>query len=223
MGLPPEIISDWDVTNGRLQEFKVLILSNAASLTHDETRAIVSWVRKGGRLLATFGSGYKSTDLDVRTADRLRLQDGGVGGLHELWHDPLSGSFGTDQLAPGVDVLIDRYEGPTACLADAPLVNNVLPYGGQGNLLIQRPDPHDSVLASLVINNPTWTRRAPAILVSTAAAGLVVYFACAPEYLVSKEYGLPATESCPDGQNWVARSKEAQILMECTVQFLLNN
>ena len=219
--VPYEIIHDEDVTRSGLQDFTVLILSNTASLSNDQTRAIALWVRRGGRLLATFGAGYKSTDLDVREADLIKLQEGGVGGLHELWHDPLSGSLTTSHLAPGVDVRIDRYEGPTACLAD--LTDNLLPYGAQGNLLIQRPDPQNSVLASLVIDNPSWTRRAPAIIATKATAGFVVYFAFAPEYLVSKEYDLPKSESCPDGQNWAARSQEAMRLMTCTLQFLLSN
>ena len=220
--IPFDIVTDDDVTSGVLAKYKVLILSNTASLADEESQTIVKWVRAGGRLLATFGSGYKSIAGDAHQADLLKVQEGGTDRLHQLWHDPLSHLFSTDWLSPGVDVSVTRYAGPTACLANS-LTDDVLHYGASGNMLIQRPAASANVLASLAIPDPTWKRNQPAIIVTNATRGLVVYFAFAPEYLVSKEFGLPAPETCLDGQNWAGRSSELVLLMECAVRYLLAN
>ena len=222
-----DIIQDDDVTGGVLAQYPlaqygVLILSNTVSLSDAETKSIASWVRGGGRMVATFGAGYKDILTDLREADSLKLQEGGTGGLHALWHDPLSKLFSSLALDPGVDIRMDSYTGPTACLRGR-LADDTLPYGSQGNLLIQRPLQQDDVLASLVIDNPAWKKRQPAVIVSSAARGLVVYFAFAPEYLVSKEFGLPAPDPCPDGQNWAGRSYAGMALMQGTLQYLLTN
>ncbi len=220
-GISHEIIQDSDITLTRLSGYKVLILSNTASLSDEQTKAISQWVIRGGRLLATFGSGYKEIAADPRQDDGLKLQKGGTSGLHQLWHDPLGKLFSSMWVDPnGLDIRITQYAGPTACLQGS-LTGDVLHYGAFGNMLIQRPLQFQNALGFLMVEN--WTRPAPAILVSTIGRGLVVYYAFAPEYLVSKEFGLPPQPSCPDGQVWAGRSAEARALMLCTVHYLLNN
>src|SRR5439155_6800357 len=54
-----QIIQDGDVTWNGLAPYRLLILSNTASLSDAQITAVKRWVKKGGRLLATFGSGYK--------------------------------------------------------------------------------------------------------------------------------------------------------------------
>lgn len=218
--IPYSFIFDADVLGGKLDQFDLLILSNTASLSNEEERAIDHWVRGGGRLIATFGSGYKSIETDPRQADELKLSKGGTSGLHDLWRDPLSKLFSTMIFTPGVDVRITNYSGPTANLAGQ-LTNDILPYGALGNLLVQRPQDWNGNLGSLII--PGYSKPAPAILVNRAGQGLVIYFSFAPEYMVSKEFNLPANLSCPDGQNWAGRSTKLRILMRDSIQFLLNN
>jgi len=210
-----QIIHDGDVRKEGLAPYRLLILSNTASLSDAQIEAVQKWVKKGGRLLATFGSGYKDIDFDASEGD-LSTREGRPG-LHELWHDPFSALFSTFSFDPAVDVRITRYEGPTACLCGQ-LVDNVLPYGAEGNLLVEQPD---SALASLVVENLNESQ--PAILTNRVDHGRVVYYAFAPEYIVSKEFGLPASETCDDGQNWAGRSEKLQILMRCTINYLLAN
>src|SRR6266566_3277731 len=189
--IPYTIVSDGDIENGRLDNFLLLILSNAVSLSDSEEHAIEHWVRSGGRLLATFGTGYKDVVTDIRQLDALKLQNGGTSGLHSLWHDPISKLVTSQLFAPGIDVHISSYAGPAAGLSGQ-LINNILPYG------------------------------ASAILLTDAGRGTVLYFAFAPEYLVSKEFNLPSTLPCPDGQNWTRRSTQLRILMRDAVLLLLS-
>jgi len=237
-GLPYRIIVDDDVTAAGLADFNLLILSNDASLSDAQAKAIQKWVIGGGRLLATFGSGYKSLASDPRQDDGLKVQEGGTFGLHQLWHDPVGKIFSTLWIDSGVDVNITRYEGPTEDLKGK-LINNVLGYGAEANLLIQRPISHKDVLAFLVIDNPDWKSTTPAIIATKQSKGLVVYFAFAPEYIVYKELeyyhfhpaqlpedwtALPADwPSCDDTQNWSGRSADLRTLMVGTLNYLLNN
>jgi hypothetical protein len=214
------IFHDADVVNGSLADFDLLILSNTVSLSDDQEKTIAAWVRRGGKLIATFGSGYKDVVTDVHQLDQLKLQKGGTDGLHQLWKDPLSKLFTTLAFVPAVDVQITRYEGPTVGLAGQ-LNNGVLPYGASGNLLVQRPFDFWRAYAFLMV--PGYSKPAPAILSADAAHGRVIYFSFAPEYLVSKEFDLPSAFSCPDGQNWAGRSTQLQILMRDTVLYLLNS
>ncbi len=210
-----QIIHDCDVTREGLAPYRLLILSNTASLSDSQIKAVKYWVeKKGGRLLATFGSGYKDIDFDTSEGD-LSTREGP--GLHDLWGDPFSALFSTFSFDPAVDVRITRYEGPTACL-DGQLVNDVLPYGAEGNLLVEQPD---NALASLVIENLNESQ--PGILTNRFGKGRVVYYSFAPEYIVSKEFGLPAPEACDDHQNWAGRSDKLVILMRCTINYLLAN
>src|SRR5438034_4094302 len=122
--IPYTIVSDGDIENGRLDNFLLLILSNAVSLSDSEEHAIEHWVRSGGRLLATFGTGYKDVVTDIRQLDALKLQNGGTSGLHSLWHDPISKLVTSQLFAPGIDVHISSYAGPAAGLSGQ-LINNI--------------------------------------------------------------------------------------------------
>jgi hypothetical protein len=222
--IPFDIIHDADVTDQTLSRYSVLILSNTASLSDDQDKAIQSWVTKGGRLLATFGAGYKSTATDPALTDNLKPAEGHTGGLHDLWQDPLSKVFSSNPLnnGAGTDIQITQYTGPTATLMGQ-LANNILLYGAESNILIQRPENLPGALGFVVLKGGALPHPEPAILLERHAKGLVVYYAFAPEYLVSKEFNLPAFPSCPDGQNWNGRSAEGRILMEGTVRYLLAN
>jgi hypothetical protein len=222
--IPFDIIHDADVSDQVLSNYKLLILSNTASLSDDQQKTIRQWVTEGGRLLATFGSGYKSTVTDPKLPDNLKPAEGGTFGLHDLWQDPMSKVFGSNPLnnGAGTDIQITQYVGPTATLAGK-LSNNILLYGAESNILIQRPENFSGALGFVLLKGATLPHPEPAILLEQHAKGLVVYYAFAPEYLVSKEFNLPVSPSCPDGQNFSGRSAEGRILMEGTVRFLLAN
>ncbi len=102
--------------------YKVLILSNNVALSTAQTDAIRSWVAGGGRLLATFGSGYEATAESTEEALRSRTNKNT---LQQLWQDPLTklvttGSLGMDPPVEGsyppgsVEPIITRLDGPTA-------------------------------------------------------------------------------------------------------------
>ncbi len=223
-----DIIHDSDVTAAGLAPYKLLILSNTALMSDAQTKAVHHWVLRGGRLLATFGSGYKSLANDPRQADGWKEQKGGTFGLHQLWHDPVSKVFSTWWIDPGVDVRITRYEGPTASLKGM-LVDDILHYGGEGNVLVQRPEQHPHVLGFLKIENPEWKATSPAIISTRQAKGRVVYFAFAPEYIVYKELESSGTAEekgwpvCSEGPVWIGRSAECRMLMIGALQYLLTN
>jgi hypothetical protein len=222
MGVPFDTILDGDVSEAGLGKYKLLILSNVASLSDSQIRAVKQWVIRGGRLIATFGTGYKDILADPRQDDGLKLQKGGTTGLHELWQDPANKIFGSNPInnGAGTDVRITQYAGPTECLMNQ-LPGDILPYGAESNILVQRPEQFAGAFGFVVIKNVAVKHPTPAILMSRAAAGLTVYYAFAPEYLVSKEFNLPAAPSCPDGQNWAGRSEKGRLLMRCTIQYLL--
>jgi hypothetical protein len=222
--IPFDLIHDADVNAEALSSYKLLILSNTASLSDDQQKAIEHWVTQGGRLLATFGSGYKSTITDPMLPDNLRPSNGGTVGLHDLWHDPMSKVFGSDALnnGAGTDVRITQYSGPTAALAGK-LSSNILLYGAESNILVHRPLSDTGALGFVILKGASLDHPEPAVVLERHAHGLVVYYAFAPEYLVSKEFNLPAFPACPDGQNFSGRSLEGRILMEGTVRYLLAN
>jgi hypothetical protein len=222
--IPYDTINDADVTEQTLSKYTLLILSNTASLSDDQDKTIQHWVTQGGRLLATFGAGYKTTATDPALPDNLKPAEGHTGGLHDLWHDPLSNVFSSNPLnkGAGTDVQITQYVGPTATLKGQ-LANDILLYGAESNILVQRPENFPGALGFVVLKGAALPHPEPAILLEKHAHGLTVYYAFAPEYLVSKEYDLPAFPSCPDGQNWNGRSAEGRILMEGTVRYLLAN
>jgi hypothetical protein len=226
--LPYDRVYDGDITLRGLAKYDLLILSNNALLSDDQTRAIHQWVLRGGHLLATFGSGYKDLVSDPRQIDGYKMQKGGTFGLHQLWHDPVGKLFSTYWLDAGVDVKITRYDGPTKELATNPaIVDDVLLYRAEANLLIQRPVQHPDVLAFLIIDNPDWKAASPAIISTRQGRGLVVYFAFAPEYIVYKELesdGRAKAEGwpvCLDGGNWEQRSDGPKALMVSALHYLL--
>ena len=237
-GVDYDLIRDENVTASGLSKYKLLILSNAALLSDDQNKAIHQWVLRGGRLLATFGSGYKDLVGDPRQIDGWKEQKGATFGLHQLWHDPVGKLFSTYWIAPAdpsdgvsVNINVTRLEGPTAGLS-----LGFLGYGAEANLLIQRPLNHPNVLAFLEIGNADWKTTNPAIISARQGKGLVVYFAFAPEYIVYKEAeyyevkgGKPddwpdfpdGWNFCSDGQDWNGRSTYLQKLMIDAVNYLL--
>lgn len=234
-----DLVGDDTLTAAGLADYEVLILSNVAMLTDDQTRAVQKWVLSGGRLLATFGSGYKDFASDPRQIDGWKEQKGGTFALHQLWHDPIGKLFSSHWLVPvdpqkgvSVDVKITRYDGPTASLGELQLPGDILGYGAEANLLIQRPVNHPSVLGSLTIGNADWKANTPAIISTRQSKGLVVYFAFAPEYILYKELEMPGSligplpagwPSCNDGQNWGGRSDQLRLLMSGALTYLLAN
>jgi len=224
--IPYEVIGDSDVTAEGLAPFKLLILSNAASLTDEQSKTIHHWVIRGGRLLATFGSGYKSTDLDPREADLLKKQKGHTFGLHQLWNDPVTRVFSSFNISSGVDIRITEFEGPTGCLVASSLLSGgILPYGAEANILTQRPETYPRNLAYVQFQGVTdWTRPTPAILVNSDGRGRVVYFAFAPEFIVSLAYVVQPNQSCEINANdFQDRADRAIPLMLCTVNWLLTD
>jgi len=193
--IPYTIVEDEDIEDGALDQVGLLILANTVSLS----------------------DGYKDVVADPRQSDGLKLQQGGTSGLHRLWHDPLSRLVTTQPFSAGIDIAIAQYAGPTSGLLGQ-LAGDVLPYGALANVLIQRPSNYAGAFGFLIV--PGYDRPAPAILLERAAAGMVLYFAFAPEYLVSKEFDLPLALPCPDGQNWAGRSTELRVLMRDSVLFM---
>jgi len=240
-GFSYDVVTDEQIVNAAttadgnrpgLGSYKILILSNAASLSDAQISSIHKWVIGGGRLLATFGSGYKDIISDPREIDGLKQQKGGTFGLHQLWHDPIGKLFSSYWIDPGVEIKITRYEGPTSMLAGI-LQNDILPYGAMANLLIQRPVQYPNALGYLVMDNPSWKSSTPAIISTRQAKGLVVYLAFAPEYIVYKELEYAAFGSsmyggwptCTDQadhdlNNWSGRSADLQVLMQGTLEYL---
>ena len=153
--------------------YKVLILSNNVALTSSQTDAIKQWVGNGGRLLATFGSGYQGA---VDSTEQALLSPKPKNALQQLWGDPLSkfvttGTLGTvpppeGGYPPGsVEPMITRLEGPTAniCKFYDP-VNGVCPwyfytyrlvtgYGDLANMLVGRSENHPGAYAHFAFAN----------------------------------------------------------------------
>ena len=53
-----DIILDNDLTSEKLKEYEVLVLPNSACLSENQRKAIKEFVRDGGKLLASFESGF---------------------------------------------------------------------------------------------------------------------------------------------------------------------
>src|ERR1041384_3521528 len=85
-----QVIQESSLTNGDLDSFDILILSNDVSLDDNENKAVQSWTQKGGRLIATYGSGYKDIVTDGKQDDNLKVQSGGTSGIPNLWGDPMT-------------------------------------------------------------------------------------------------------------------------------------
>ncbi len=174
-GMDFTVIGDADVTPSTLQRYGILILSNAFWLDDYQTKVIAEWVRRGGRLLATFGAGYAGVSGD--------FFKGGTNGLHQLWGDPsgkVNSSFYMGN--PWVKIRISNGDGPSQGLEPG----TVLDYQYMANVLIQRPESSRDINAFFVFDGvPT---RRPAVFNNRHSKGLVVYYAFAPEYLISLAY-----------------------------------
>ncbi|MBI2819023.1 MAG: hypothetical protein HYX73_03510 [Acidobacteria bacterium] len=204
-----DLIEDSDVTPEGLAGYKVLILSNTASLSAEQSGVIHEWVRKGGKLIATFGSGYKDiieNPHDPNEADPLKSQKGATGGLHQLWHDPWTKAFGTQSLTKpdgthyGIDVKILKNVGPT--YLPEWFLQPTLSYGAEANLLVPRPEHFREALAFLTfdLDMSALGRLYPAILLVRVSKGEVVYFAYAPEFVAALAFDLAG--HCEDDINY---------------------
>ena len=171
-GIQYTVLTDEKITPDNLKNLRVLILSNNFWLDDAQTKTIAEWVRRGGHLLATYGTGYAGTDG--------RFLKGGTNGLHELWGDPsakLNSSYYYGN--PWVKVQITQNGGPTGGF-DA---GDVLDYEYMANILIKRPASNRDINAFFLFNDEASGR--PAIFNNRHSKGLVVYYAFAPEYLIS--------------------------------------
>jgi Beta-galactosidase trimerisation domain len=164
MGVAYDVIHDSDLTDGSLDSYQILIAPNSPSLSDDESKAISQWVTRGGRLLATFGTGYEGLiDSTTQFVDDAKVQKGGTNGLHQLWGDPTTKEltsaaveleqFGSQPISTfeqnfcggthicGVEPRITQFSGPTAGLSpDSGFpYEQITGYGDNGNLLTQRP------------------------------------------------------------------------------------
>lgn len=208
----------FDITEAELKRrgVKVLILSNLAAMSVEETREIKQWVLGGGNLIATYGSGYKDiieNPHDPEGADPLKSQKGSTGGLHELWHDPWTKAFGTQSFnpPPGVDIRIFKDFGPTDvpdyAIPQPPAPLPLLSYGAEANLLVPRPEHYRDALAFLSLDpNPDPRKAYPAILLTRASRGKVVYFSYAPEFIVALAFNLAG--HCPADGNYPPASPD---------------
>ena len=127
-----DIVTDSFITNGtnglKQSKYKVLILSNNANMSQAMVDAIRSWVAGGGRILATFGSGYEAAASSEEDALNSKPNKNS---LEQLWNDPLTkyvttGIFGTvsvegmsESCPPGypggsVEATLTQTAGPTA-------------------------------------------------------------------------------------------------------------
>ena len=226
-GLTADSLTDAQITSGKLGNYRVLILSNAVSLGDDEIKAIHDWVQKGGRLLATFGSGYSDVILSASQLDEIQnLQDGGTNGLHNLWHDPLTKASSSQVMYPdnpGANLWVTQPKaGPTTEVGAG-----FLTYGALANILVQRPPGFNDAYAFLMLNGSLSDR--PAVLSDKASKGLVVYFSVAPEYMVALVHKLPGIPkaacdySVPDTSWWWTSAAQGTGLMMSAINYLLNN
>jgi hypothetical protein len=199
-----DVINDSMITDGSLAAYDLLILSNTVSLSDDQESAIQAWVQKGGKLIATFGSGYKDITTDPKQDDGLKLNKGGTTGLHNLWHDPMTKAFGTQALTPppGVRIVITDATGPTNIPG---WQGTILSYGAEANLLTSRPEDFKDLRAILLLDPPDAARRAPVGILDTRfSKGKVVYFSFAPEFITALAFDL--TGHCPGDTSYPAGS-----------------
>lgn len=235
-GTEYEIIYDRTITSRGLLPYKVLILSNNVGLAEDQTETLRAWVNRGGRLLATFGTGYGAIVTDPKKG----LQKGKTGSLPGLWGDSAAYAESTAVVglnAPfygSVEPLVTRFEGPARSLnASGPwywpsLPGLLLGYGDNGNLLVQRPDSAPGVYAYLQFknnlpmydtdpdNDVDYARPIPAIIANAIKKGIVVYYSYAPEFIVSLEYDTAG--HCPTDGNYSAQELAAPGLQAAHTQ-----
>ena len=217
VGIEPTIIDDDQVSPAGLRKFKILILANNFWLDDAETKVITEWVRRGGRLLATFGSGYAGMEGD--------FLKGGTNGLHELWGDPSAKVNSSFYLGnPWVKIRISNGGGPAEGFAPG----DVLDYQYLANVLIQRPDNSRDINAFFLFNEiPS---RRPALFKNRHSKGLVVYYAFAPEYPIAIAHDVAG--HCPNDSRYLEDTASLDVykgiaeglepLMRSTIEYLLN-
>ena len=118
-----DVVNDAFIANSLLSSsYKVLIVSNNVAMSTSMSDAIRGWVANGGRLMATFGSGYLSFAGTVEEAVNSKTAKNT---LQQLWGDPLTklvttGQFGTVSPSTGgypggsVEPIVTREDGPNA-------------------------------------------------------------------------------------------------------------
>jgi hypothetical protein len=169
-----DVVNDQFIANNLISSsYRVLILSNNVSLSTAMTDAVRSWVSNGGRLMATFGTGYGAFAGTVEEALGSKTTKNT---LQQLWGDPLTkivttGTFGTVSPATGgypggsVEPIVTRDEGPNAsiCQYFDPAMGTcpwyyqqsriVSGYGDLANMLVGRSDNHPGNYAMFAFAN----------------------------------------------------------------------
>ncbi len=169
-----DVVNDSFIANGLVKSsYKVLILSNNVSMSIAMTDAVRTWVSNGGRLMATFGTGYGAFAGTVEEALASKTTKNT---LQQLWGDPLTkavttGTFGTVQPATGgyppgsVEPIITREEGPTAkiCQYYDPVTSTcpwyyqqskiLAGYGDLANMLVGRSENYPGNYAMFAFAN----------------------------------------------------------------------
>jgi len=165
MGIKHIIISDSDIERGELSGIKVIILPNVAAMSEKEVNNIRAFVRRGGSIIATFGTSW----LD----EHGKIWDGGKFALWQLWGIPVSNDFGMF----AASIYIAR-ESPVTADID---VGTEIIYGANANILESKGSARTIVSAYLVDKYGTVTEHA-AIVEGKVGNGKVVYFSFSPEY-----------------------------------------
>ena len=169
-----DVVSDDFVANGLVKSsYKVLILSNNSNMSQPMVDAVRTWVGAGGRLMATFGSGYAAAADS--TGDAL-ASGTNKSTLEQLWQDPLTkyvttGIFGTVSPSTGgyppgsVEPMFTQIAGPTAnyCRFYDPVHQDcpwyfdqyrlVTGYGDLGIMLLGRSDNYPGTYAQFAFAN----------------------------------------------------------------------
>lgn len=185
-----KVLSDSELKPDTLAfyQFKVLILSNNYWLDDYQSKIVAEWVRRGGKLLATLGTGYQGVDGS--------FQKGGTNSLHQLWGDPSSKVYSIS----GPSVQITKGTGPTKAFA----AGTNLGWMADANFMRERSADHRSVYGILNITGETSTP--PAVIYSKYSKGAAVYLAVAPEFLVALAFDTAATADtaghCPGDGNY---------------------
>lgn len=168
IGIKHIIISDSDIERGELSGIKLIILPNVAAMSEKEVQNIRAFVRRGGSIIATFGTSW----LD----EHGRIWDGGRFALWQLWGIPVSKDFGMH-----VTSIYISMRSPVTADID---VGTMIDYGANANILESKGSARTLVSAFLVDDSQQVTDYA-AIVERNTGGGRVVYFSFSPEYVYS--------------------------------------
>ena len=181
------VIQDADVTPANLKNFKVLVLANNLALDDAESKTIIDWVRGGGRLIATFGTGYAGIDGGYYR--------GATNGLHPLWGDPSTKANSSYFLGnPRVDVQVTDNTGPLKGFG----LGQVISYGVLSNIVNHRPTNNKPVEAFLTFDGVM--TNYPAVIYNAYSKGQVIYYSFSPEFFVALAYDTAG--HCPDDNRY---------------------